>query len=377
MLLLSSAAILVAGSAIAADLPAKKAAPAAAPSGACPAYGAGFIAIPGTDSCLAIGGYVRSDNKFTANVARPAKSPYNLGYKFIARVDVRNNTEIGTVRSVIGLVAADGAIGTAAGNTVLTESAYVDVAGFRAGAAPSPVDFDNAYNNSGVSYQPTQVGLLSYTQAFGATSVTIGAQAAENNNDAGVTTATANTQASRPDLLIAATSKLSDAVTLKGGLVSHEVDGSVSGTAQGFAAIGRVDVSFAPVKVIFGGAYANGANSYVDNAGGSAINGQFNSVMGGKVKDSASDASNLATASDYYGAVEYSLGSHLLYAYADSETGKQDTANYKRTDYGVGFKYQAAKGLYIRPELYQKIENANAASDTISNVFYLRIRRDF
>jgi len=377
-ILLSSVTLLVAGVAYAADLPAKKAAPAvAAPSGACPAYGAGFIAIPGTDSCLNINGYMRSDNKYTSNVARPAKSPYNFGYKFIARVDVRNNTEVGTVRSVIGLIAVDGTTGTVPGSTVMTESAYVDVGGFRAGAAPSPVDFDNAYNNSGVSYQPTQVALISYTGTVGATSFTLGAQAAENNNDAGLTTATANTQASRPDLLIAATSKLGDAVTLKGGLVSHEVDGSVTGTAQGFAAIGRADIAFAPIKVIVGGAYANGANSYVDNAAGSAINGQFNSVMGGKVKDSASDASNLATASDFYGAVEYSLGSHVLYAFADSETGTQDTNSYKRSDYGIGFKYQAAKGLYIRPELYQKTENANAASDTISNVFYLRIRRDF
>ena len=169
-ILLSSAAFLVAGAASAADLPAKKAAPAAAaPSGACPAYGAGFIAIPGTDSCLNINGYVRSDNKYTSNVARPSKSPYNFGYKFIARVDVRNNTELGTVRSVIGLLAADGAIGTVAGSTVVTESAYLDVAGFRAGAAPSPVDFDNAYNNSGVAYQPTQVALISYTGTVGAT----------------------------------------------------------------------------------------------------------------------------------------------------------------------------------------------------------------
>jgi len=71
------------------------------------------------------------------------------------------------------------------------------------------------------------------------------------------------------------------------------------------------------------------------------------------------------------------MGSNVFYAFADAENGKQDLTNYKRTDYGAGFKYVAAKGIYIRPEIYQKVENANAASDTISNVFYLRIRRDF
>jgi len=379
-LLLSTVALIVAGSAYAADLPAKKAAPAAAQTG-CPAYGPGFITIPGTDSCLNINGYFRSDNKYTSNQDR-GKAPFNLGYKFILRADVRNNTELGTVRSVIGLIAVDSPIAKGSstnlisGGSVATESAFVELGGFRAGAAPSPVDFDNAYNNSGVAYQPTQVGLLSYTAAIGATSLTFAAQSAENNNDA-VKTADFTTAASRPDLLIAATSKLNDTVTLKGGLVSHEVVGSVSGTAQGFAAIGRVDLSFAPVKIILGGAYANGANAYVDNNGNGAINGYFNSTMGGVVKDSGTDASNISTANDYYGAVEYALGAHTLYAYADSEKGTQDVNSYKRTDYGVGFKYVAAKGLYIRPEIYQKVENANAASDTTSNVFYLRIRRDF
>ena len=373
-LLLSTAALLVAGSAYAADLPAKKAAPAAAPTTGCPAYGAGFITIPGTDSCIQISGYVRSDNKYTANVDRPAKSPYNFGYKFIINFDVRNNTELGTVRSFIGLYAADGAPSK---SSVLTEKAYVELAGFRAGAAASNVDFDNGYNNSGVSYQPTNVGQLAYTTSLGATSVTFAAETAQDNNDVAKTDATVTTYASRPDLILAATSKISDALTVKAGLVSHEVVGSTTGTAQGFAAIGRADISFAPVKLILNAAYANGANNYVDNAGGSGVNGGFNAAMGGKVKDSAADASNLSTAYDYSAAVEYAMGSNLLYAYTAYENGKQDASNYKQTLYGAGFKYVAAKGFYIRPEIYQKVENANATSDTTSNVFYLRIRRDF
>jgi hypothetical protein len=208
--------------------------------------------------------------------------------------------------------------------------------------------------------------------------VTVGAQNADNNNDASTTGEPTNTvQASRPDLLVAATSKFSDSLTLKGGLVSHEVVGSTSGTAQGFAALGRADISFAPAKLILGGAYENGANAYVDNNGNGLVNGYFGSTMGGKVKDSGADGTNLSTGYNYSAALEYAMGTNVLYAYADTEHGQQDTAHYKRTDYGVGFKYYPAKGIYVRPELYQKVENANVASDTISNVFYLRIRRDF
>ena len=374
-LLLSSAAILVVGSAFAADLPAKKAAPAAAAAATgCPAFGAGFISIPGTDSCIKVYGYIRADEKYTANVTRPATAPYTMGYKYIVDFDVRNNTEVGTVRSQVGLLAASPTSGGVTADTVFVESAFVEVGGFRAGAAPSPVDFNNAYNNTGVAYQPTQVGLLSYTAPMGATSVTFAAQNAENVDDSATSGQT--TLASRPDLLIAATSKFSDAVTVKGGLVSHEVVGSASGTSQGFAGLGRVDVSLQPIKVILGGAYATGAVAYVQNSDGD-INGYYNRSMGGVVKDSATDASNLSTASNYYGAVEYALGNNVLYGYVDGINGTQDTTHYKRNDYGVGFKYVAAKGFYIRPEIYQKVENKNASSDTISNVFYLRLRRDF
>src|SRR6201990_2110396 len=65
-LLLASAASLVAiGAAQAADLPVK--AKAVEYVKICSAYGAGFWYIPGTDTCMKIGGYVRADVSF--NVA--------------------------------------------------------------------------------------------------------------------------------------------------------------------------------------------------------------------------------------------------------------------------------------------------------------------
>ena len=65
-LILSSAAVLAAfGGAQAADLPVK--AKAIEYVRICSAYGAGFFYIPGTDTCLKIGGYLRADTSF--NVA--------------------------------------------------------------------------------------------------------------------------------------------------------------------------------------------------------------------------------------------------------------------------------------------------------------------
>ena len=359
-LLLSSAAILVVGSAFAADLPAKKAAPAAmAAATGCPAFGAGYFAIPGSETCIKIGGYIRSDNKYTANIAR-GTAPYTLTYKYILGFDTKSNSEVGTINGRVGILDSAG--------TIATESAYVEMGGLRAGYAPSYVDFDRAYNNIGLAYQPTGVGLVGYTMPMGSTNVSI---AAETSQDDNYTAASGNNAASRPDLIAAVSSKMSDVVTINAGLVSHEVVGSSSGTAQGFAALGRTDITAGPVKLILNAAYGNGANGYVDG------NAAAYKAMGTAVADSASDSSNLSTATMYAAALEYAMGANVAYAFYDAEKASQDTNTYKRLDYGVGFKYTVAKGLYIRPEIYQVVENANAASDTTTNYFYLRIRRDF
>jgi hypothetical protein len=64
-LLLGSAAGLVAiAGASAADLPSKKAAPATYVK-ICDAYGAGFFYIPGTETCVKLGGYTRYELQYT------------------------------------------------------------------------------------------------------------------------------------------------------------------------------------------------------------------------------------------------------------------------------------------------------------------------
>ena len=67
-LILSSAAGLLAltGGAQAADLPVK--AKAVEYVRICSLYGAGFFYIPGTDTCIKIGGYLRADTTFNGGV---------------------------------------------------------------------------------------------------------------------------------------------------------------------------------------------------------------------------------------------------------------------------------------------------------------------
>lgn len=146
--------------AYAADLPSKKAAPASYVK-ICDAYGAGFFGIPGTDTCLRVGGMVRYDTFYV-----PAKDIYKItsGAKAIATakgtentfgsevrgridLDARTSTELGTLQTVIssrlgrtGGALADAAAPTGATQSATTtvpimEAAYMRWAGFTAGIA--------------------------------------------------------------------------------------------------------------------------------------------------------------------------------------------------------------------------------------------------
>ena len=109
-LILGSAAGLIAMSgAQAADLPVK--AKAVEYVRICSLYGAGFFYIPGTDTCIKLGGYVRIDTTFNGSIygSRPGRAISVNGNRyrdyFASRsrmaltVDTRTATEYGVVRT--------------------------------------------------------------------------------------------------------------------------------------------------------------------------------------------------------------------------------------------------------------------------------------
>ena len=130
-LLLGSAAVLAASSgAMAADLPVK--AKAVEYVKVCSLYGPGFYFIPGTDTCIKLGGYLRVDvlantnSDHTGNYAGAggAQNRFTNGYTWRSRedlnIDTRTATEYGVVRTYFDAVftwtsdsyAANGAGGT-------------------------------------------------------------------------------------------------------------------------------------------------------------------------------------------------------------------------------------------------------------------------
>lgn len=206
-----SASLFAADFSMAADLPWHKSAPMEYVR-VCDDFGAGFFYLPGTETCLKVGGlaltemrlfdpsYSIGGNGFYGNgVARPvggylpspsqytnARSRDAYGFAILGRVelDARSKTEWGTVRAFMrvdayygssqgaasgGLAQApntwNGSAGTSAPReTTTVNKAFIQFAGLTAGRAQSFFDFyADAYNFGSIRGSNATVALLAYT----------------------------------------------------------------------------------------------------------------------------------------------------------------------------------------------------------------------
>ncbi|MEP7456867.1 porin [Phyllobacterium sp. SB3] len=102
----------------------------------CDTYGAGFFYIPGTETCLKISGYMRYD----AHAGDDAytgfdRDTYFKRSRFSLRVDARNETELGTLRSYAELrFNFDDGVNA---ERVQLNNGYIELGGFRVGATDS------------------------------------------------------------------------------------------------------------------------------------------------------------------------------------------------------------------------------------------------
>jgi len=192
-LILGSAATLVAlGGAQAADLPLK--AKAVEYVKVCSLYGAGFYYIPGTDTCIKLGGYLRADTSFNASGAydlpRQGFTTRNNN-DYIARarqdinIDTRTATEYGVVRTYFDVTfnwttgsavraGSDDAIGGGSNTGVGVYYAFIQFAGFTMGKAVSQFSTPwTGYPGNNTSFliggqdDVTGINQIAYTAQFG------------------------------------------------------------------------------------------------------------------------------------------------------------------------------------------------------------------
>lgn len=101
----------------------------------CDAYGAGFFYIPGTETCLKIGGYLRfdlegGDDVYTGGHAGGENDTWYNRTRAEVRFDARSETELGTLRSYIDtrLQFTNGS-----SSDGILHQAYIELGGFQIG----------------------------------------------------------------------------------------------------------------------------------------------------------------------------------------------------------------------------------------------------
>ena len=163
----------------------------------CDLYGAGYFYVPGTDTCMKIGGYVRFNAYLDANsgfgyfgpapfggigAAGDSQAFYNRrntqDITYRSRIwltgDVRSQTSMGTLRSYYAMQFTNAGPGDNVTATAMVR-AFIQIAGFTIGRSTSLFDLPDAHSpltNSGIlgfgaSTGPTGINMVSYTTQFG------------------------------------------------------------------------------------------------------------------------------------------------------------------------------------------------------------------
>ncbi len=207
LILGSAAGLLAMSGAQAADLPVK--AKAVEYVRICSLYGAGFFYIPGTDTCIKLGGYLRVETAFNTNnnyggaysgvsgAQNRLSDHYHARSREDLNIDTRTATEYGVVRTFFdatfswttpgggpSTAGTFGNAGIAGSDTIGVYNAFIQFAGFTMGKAISQFDapwtnypannFDGLVGGGG---DVTGVNQFSYTAQFGnGVSATISAQ---------------------------------------------------------------------------------------------------------------------------------------------------------------------------------------------------------
>jgi hypothetical protein len=160
----------------------------------CSLYGDGFFYIPGTDTCIKLGGYLRVQSEYNAGAGgqiigsgagegaqarftRDATNDVNYRTRFATSWDIRQQTEYGTLRTY-GRFGAEnstpGASGAGTAFTAFWDRAFMQLAGFTIGRTQSFFDlvtYGGAYSlhNVRVAGDTGAAGLTlwAYTAQFG------------------------------------------------------------------------------------------------------------------------------------------------------------------------------------------------------------------
>jgi len=365
----------------------------------CDAYGAGFFYIPGSQTCLKIGGYVRAeyraydfDNAFAAlsGVNRgvnnnPASHDFTTRVRAQVTLDARTNTEFGLLRS---FTEAWWTVDSGSSSpTVTLWNAYIQFGGLTAGRAQSFFDFYTGTTYGSffeAAHSDTKVNLLAYTFSFGNG---VSASLSLEDPTVGSNSRRLGSQFNGAFLSPYGGVKMLDVVgnvriaqawgSAQLMAAAHEDVSSVTNTTKwGYAVGGGVTVNLPMIAagdtINLQAVYSKGAVAY---AGADLSMGALDFIQTGNNKLAQSTAWSVAGGVVHYWTPKLSTAVNGSYLKVDTAT--TSFLDYKQIDAQINTVYTIVPGMTIGGELeYRKIDFKNGG-DTDALVGLLRFQRNF
>jgi hypothetical protein len=224
----------------------------------CDAYGAGYWYIPGTDTCIRIGGYAKFILNFThdstvyddPSTSGSAVLNWRFSHEFSVNVTAQSVTDWGKAVAFIDYRVTSGNK-YSVGSNVYLDSGYFSIGGLAAGYRASRYDTGGGYTDFGVFRSDSSVDQISYSLAMGAWGLTFSVESPYTNRWADSATG------DMPDLVLALNGAsgplswwLAAAATDRVGGTGYGVDGAIQADLGGGA------------KIKVGGAWSHDAPSF-------------------------------------------------------------------------------------------------------------------
>jgi hypothetical protein len=305
----------------------------------CSLYGAGFYYIPGTDTCLKVGGWVRFETSygyngsmttewFNVNTNNRSTNENTWRVKGTVTFDAREQTAYGTLRSYAALGVSNNNNGDNAGAANYANRWFIQWAGFTIGHATSFFDFysigGNQYGFATASSDTGDGGwdVFGYTAQFGN----------------GMSASLAAEVARRTKLINASAAGLPaiQAAAAVGAVPAHFNTGYGGHDMPDLVANLRVDQAWGSAQIMGALHYVNGTY-YGGNETFGGPDGKLGFAVGAGLKLNAP----MIGAGDYFQMeVDYTKGASR---YSNSTATTWDYAKYDGGSFGWGYE---ADGVY-------------------------------
>ena len=373
-MMLGAAAAAVATTAQAADLP-------VAPEPVdyvriCDAYGARFYYIPGTETCLRVGGRVRTQFEVQnvadgGNWGNRDSDGYQWRHQAWLYLDARTATEFGTLRaySSMSMLAINGA------EAFDLDKAYIQWGGLTAGYATSNFDIFTGQVFMGVvgrDWSDQTLNQIAYTAAFGngfSATVALEDRSSRESGSYGGTRA--------PDLVGAlGISQGWGSAQLSGALHQVYASGAQNATnptngedtigwAIGAGAVFNLPMANSGSNIFFQGFYADGALAYIGNTAGVADHNGRGGLSSG-----------WSLSSGIYIQATPTVGLALDGSYADIDaaTGLNDVT---RWAIDGSIQWEPVSGFAMGFDAGYANTDVNTVGDTDDIQFGVRVQRTF